>query len=706
MKQNTLYTLLTANEERLLNDIFCPPDTHKGETCFSALKNSRGMAMPALFQVMKEAGETPGCLQGTTPSTENAIRTFARHETRCQRKNGSTLKLFLAQIKAQREACRLLVKEKASSVDEAEFQEFLLIFFDQLEMFVAEEWETQEFFTSKPTTDNLLANEKNMFLSLADNIPNSLFLFDTKQRLVFFNAEAARFLGVARTPKTPRSQECFQEKVSCLDAQAHTEQMLPWLKERIGHALIDGNPRQQFEAILHIYGKDTHFNVSLVHMYGPAGNVQGAIVTLEDITERKRSEQALRKSEEKFRRIFETIDDGYFLTGLDGTVLMVNPAAAAKLGYEEKNMLGFNVLKQIYKYPEDRDVLINVLKEQGSVEGYRVDFRQSNGSFIKVEVDCHLVYNDTKHAVALEGVFRDATDRIRAEEILREREQQYRGFFMNNHAVMLLSDPKTGDIVDANPAAERFYGYDRDVLLKMNMSAILASTEEEIFREMIRAQSEHRNHFLLKHKPFGETERDVEVYSGPVMVNERTLLYSVIHDVTKRRQLEKELQKLATIDSLTGAFNRHEFMRRAQAEMVRARRYDHPLSVLMLDLDYFKYINDTYGHRVGDDALGTFAEACRECLRETDVFGRLGGEEFAIVLTETQVRAAKKAAERLRKTLAVAAIDTGKGPTNITTSIGLSAMTTEDESIDDILNRADKALYKAKHKGRNRVERL
>ena len=165
----------------------------------------------------------------------------------------------------------------------------------------------------------------------------------------------------------------------------------------------------------------------------------------------------------------------------------------------------------------------------------------------------------------------------------------------------------------------------------MNMSQINALDQEELFMEMQLAREENRAHFILQHILADGTVRDVEVYSGPIMVQGRQLLYSVIHDVTARIRLENEMKALATTDGLTGIDNRHQFFSQGSRELRRALRYKKPLSLLMLDIDYFKSINDTYGHQAGDEVLRRLARAVSSLLRETDLFGRLGGEEFAVV---------------------------------------------------------------------------
>jgi diguanylate cyclase (GGDEF)-like protein len=164
-----------------------------------------------------------------------------------------------------------------------------------------------------------------------------------------------------------------------------------------------------------------------------------------------------------------------------------------------------------------------------------------------------------------------------------------------------------------------------------------------------------------------------------------------------------ELQHLATTDLMTGVNNRHHFLSLLYHEFARGRRYKTPLSLMVLDLDFFKQINDGYGHAAGDAALKAFSAIASECLRDMDVFGRLGGEEFGILLPSTAVDQAEAVAERIRAAVARIAIDTEFGTVRFTTSIGVTQGLDTDESVDILLARADAALYGAKAAGRNRV---
>jgi diguanylate cyclase (GGDEF)-like protein len=177
------------------------------------------------------------------------------------------------------------------------------------------------------------------------------------------------------------------------------------------------------------------------------------------------------------------------------------------------------------------------------------------------------------------------------------------------------------------------------------------------------------------------------------------------HADTERQLVvrNQELLQLASTDILTGLANRRIIMQQAQAEIRRAHRYQKDLAVMMLDIDYFKRINDVYGHAAGDKVLTEFANLCRQSIRDTDFAGRYGGEEFFILLPEVDIKMAILSAERLRMTIAQHRFAVTTGETlSITCSIGLAMYLPEQDDLDKLLLRADQALYQAKHQGRNR----
>ena len=182
----------------------------------------------------------------------------------------------------------------------------------------------------------------------------------------------------------------------------------------------------------------------------------------------------------------------------------------------------------------------------------------------------------------------------------------------------------------------------------------------------------------------------------------------LVRALREQEQHAMEMERLATTDSLTGVFNRRQFWTVGMREFARARRYNKPLSLLMLDIDYFKNINDTWGHPTGDRVLQALTEIMASMVRDQDTVGRLGGEEFAVILPETELSGACVIAERMRteiqkSTMATMENNDGGHIVNMTVSIGIASSSPDDISFDTVLSRADKNHYEAKESGRNRV---
>lgn len=174
-------------------------------------------------------------------------------------------------------------------------------------------------------------------------------------------------------------------------------------------------------------------------------------------------------------------------------------------------------------------------------------------------------------------------------------------------------------------------------------------------------------------------------------------------NITERKLLELDYARLASTDPLTDLPNRRFLEEYAGIEFERLRRFGGDMSVLMLDLDEFKAINDRYGHLAGDTVLKSVAACCKAAVRKSDVFARIGGEEFVAVLPETDEAGAVSLAEQLRSMIEDLRIKTDAGTLRVTSSIGVTSVTAGDQSISSALHRADTALYAAKNAGRNRV---
>lgn len=276
----------------------------------------------------------------------------------------------------------------------------------------------------------------------------------------------------------------------------------------------------------------------------------------------------------------------------------------------------------------------------------------------------------------------------------------------------LLVMDQDGRITFANPEALSLLGYSMDELLGGDMHEMLHVNPD--------GTPEPRDECrMLAVRQTGATYRGEEEtfrckdgailpvsVSASVIAREGEINSIVVafHDITLRKQLELELERRAQTDALTGLSNRRHFYELAESELSRSRRYSAPMAVLMLDLDYFKLINDTHGHHAGDEVLKSFSQTCLETLREIDVVARIGGEEFAVLMPETSAEQGLEVAERLRLALAESEVVVERGERlRFTVSIGATCLCAGDKNIDEVLKRADDALYQAKHAGRNTV---
>lgn len=191
---------------------------------------------------------------------------------------------------------------------------------------------------------------------------------------------------------------------------------------------------------------------------------------------------------------------------------------------------------------------------------------------------------------------------------------------------------------------------------------------------------------------------------------ENPLIYAVARDVTALKRVEHErdelivrLQDLAFTDPLTNIYNRRAFFMLAERELARSKRVKRPLAAVMLDIDRFKTINDTFGHAVGDHVLRSVAQCCRGFLRAIDILGRYGGEEFSIVLVEVEPKTAHYVAERLREQIARLTVPITDQQIKITASFGVAVLSPQTATIESLFTQADQALLRAKQEGRNKV---
>jgi diguanylate cyclase (GGDEF)-like protein len=259
-----------------------------------------------------------------------------------------------------------------------------------------------------------------------------------------------------------------------------------------------------------------------------------------------------------------------------------------------------------------------------------------------------------------------------------------------------------GVIIDCNPVSRKSLFPDESDLIGRNINQLLP--DEAIVRAG--AGRGEGIETMIRSRMYDVRAARLEV---PGEVAPRTVL--LFRDITERRAAEDallrvtdDMRRLAHTDALTGLHNRRSFMERLGEEAARVQRHRHPLSLVLFDLDHFKRVNDTHGHETGDRILIAVSEVARQIKRTSDVAGRVGGEEFALLLPETDGPGALRLAERLRAAIEALQVTASRGASvSITTSIGIATVQHAPCHAGHLFSRADQALYQAKRRGRNMV---
>ncbi|MEH0884988.1 sensor domain-containing diguanylate cyclase [Enterobacter sp. UNJFSC 003] len=306
--------------------------------------------------------------------------------------------------------------------------------------------------------------------------------------------------------------------------------------------------------------------------------------------------------------------------------------------------------------------------------------------------------------ITFEGIPQQAASGLKASRSAtyqRKKQGFYARFFLTNSAPMLLIDPsRDGQIVDANLAALHFYGYSHDDMCSKHTWEIntLGRDVLPIMTEIAALPGGHKP-LNFVHRLADGTTRHVQTYAGPIEIYGDKLMLCIIHDITEQKRLELELEHAALRDSMTGLLNRRQFYTITEQTNPTHLPAQQQFSLLLVDTDHFKNINDVFGHMKGDEVLISLSRTLEACSRQDDFVFRWGGEEFVILLPRTPIDAAMQIAETIRAAVARITIP---GLPRFTVSIGV-ARHNPGESIDELFKRVDDALYRAKNDGRNKV---
>ena len=424
--------------------------------------------------------------------------------------------------------------------------------------------------------------------------------------------------------------------------------------------------------------------------------------------QRQQQELFLSKSQhlrdaQRYQSLLKTACDGIHVLDEDGNLIEASDSFWQMLGYVPGEQTALNVQDWDAVLPID-EIKARLREYIGSSAVFETKHRCLDGRVIDVEVNCRgIEFDGTRHVYASS---RDITERKVAEHKIQGL-MAYQRAVLERTPVGIAVVNTERRILEANQSFHRIFGFEGEDLRGRNARALFSDEKqyEEIeinIDPVLECGETFTGEFLL-HCHNGQ-DIWVRVAASLVDVHSPDLgVIWVTQDITEMVRLTQDLKELARTDSLTGLANRRAFIEAAETEFQRRERFGSASSMLMIDIDHFKRVNDTCGHEVGDKALVCLAAVLKTMARATDLPARFGGEEFVFLLVGTDLSGAMEMAERIRKAVAQIVVASSSGDLGITVSIGGASFEAEDEDWSDVMCRADKAMYRAKEQGRNRV---
>ncbi len=392
------------------------------------------------------------------------------------------------------------------------------------------------------------------------------------------------------------------------------------------------------------------------------------------------------------------------VTDSKGIIEYVNPKFTDLTGYSVSEAIGSKP-SLLSSGRVSREQYIEMWKTISSGQEWHGEFvnRKKNGELYWDRASISPVFDSSGSITHYVSIQENITEsRIAAERVRQQKE--FSDVIINSLPGIFYMLDEGGRFVRVNRQFPEVLGRSEEDLLGTNALDLFAGDDRDLIGKRIAEVFEQGESSAEANLQVGNGRSIPYYFTGHrTSIDGRIYLVGLGTDISERRILEKKLLEQARTDMLTGLPNRRHFMELATSECERANRYGGPLSLMMIDLDGFKNINDTHGHQAGDRALVAFAEVCRKSVRINDIPGRIGGEEFAVILPETDENRAFEVAERLRRALAATIVKAGTGGGfGFTASIGVAARA-DDSELDRLISEADRALYAAKSSGRNRT---
>lgn len=391
----------------------------------------------------------------------------------------------------------------------------------------------------------------------------------------------------------------------------------------------------------------------------------------------------------------------------DGRVVRVNPACLALLeAGREEQLIGCDALDFVHPLNQTRSQHRNSGLQATDLPDTptRMRARTCRGNLRMLLICSSTIVHEDAPAVLVSAM--DMTGLRDMDARLRESERSFRELFENMQDVYYRTDAQ-GVVLTVGPAVRRVLGQEpEDIIGRKAEAWYPTAADRDALKQAIMVRGE------VSDFPGQMVRKDGRVID--ISISSRALrdaqgnfagVEGLWRDVTQRKNLERELQRMAHTDTLTGSANRRAFLQHAESCLARYRQGGTWFALMMIDIDHFKAVNDRFGHQEGDRVLVDFVQKLNSHIAGTDMLGRLGGEEFGIVLYRANEQEAMRAGRHLLRQVAELPLphDEGCGMQWLTASIGMAGVTDADLHLSNLLERADRALYKAKREGRNRI---
>ena len=408
------------------------------------------------------------------------------------------------------------------------------------------------------------------------------------------------------------------------------------------------------------------------------------------------TQEALQKSQYHFRTLIETAPSVIISLSPKGEILEFNPEAERVYRCKKGEALGRNYF-ELFLPVEDQQKVFEDFKKVLSgktTRGFENFAKNAHGEKLYFSWNIERITDNQGLPIGAVAIGQDITDRKRAEEkILYERDKLTNILDSMEDGVYIVNQQY--DIEYVNPVIIKEFG------LSNGRKCYEYFHDRQEVCPWCKNQDVFEGNTVHWEWHSQKNQKTYDLLDTPLKNPDGTISkLEIFRDITDRKEMEKKLERLATIDILTGAYNRSKFDEIIRIEMERAVRSDLLLSLIMFDIDHFKELNDTYGHLAGDNVLRKIADIVRENIRKIDYFVRWGGEEFIIIAPQTDLERAEALSERIRRVTEDNRFEiTGK----VTLSFGLTEFQKSD-TVDAFIKRADDAMYQAKKSGRNRIK--